>query len=67
MLLFIVRLATEFLKPDTDHDGICKYLADLMFELKNNRLSLLLISNILCNVIIVSSLPQQTTIALSFV
>lgn len=31
MLVFIVRLATEFLKPGTDHEGICKYLADLMF------------------------------------
>lgn len=67
MLIFIVRLATEFLKPDTDHDGICKYLADLMYELKGNRIPLFLIANILCNVIIVSSLPNQTTVALSFI
>ncbi len=67
MLVFIVRLATEFLKPGTDHDGICKYFADLMYELKNNRVPLMLISNILCNVIILSSLPNKISIALSFI
>ena len=67
MLVFIVRLATEFLKPGTDHEGICKYFADLMYELKNNRVPLLLLSNILCNVIIVASLPHKISVALSFI
>ncbi len=67
MLIFIVRLATEFLKPDTDHEGICKYLADLMYELRNNRTPLFLFSNVLCNVIIISSLPKKVHIALSFI
>lgn len=67
MIVFIVRLATEFLKVGVDHEGICKYLADLMFELKNNRVPLMIISNILCNVVIVCNLPHQLSTALSFV
>jgi hypothetical protein len=67
MLVFVVRLATEFLKPETDHEGICKYFADLMYELRSNQVPLLLISNILCNIIIISSLPHKTLIALNFI
>lgn len=67
LMIFIVRLATEFLKVDSDHEGICKYLADLMYELRNNRKSLFLVSNIVCNVIIVATLPKKITVSLSFI
>jgi hypothetical protein len=67
MLTFVARLATEFIKPNSDREGICKYLADLMYEMKSSEVPLMLISNILCNVIIVSSLPMKISIALEFV
>ena len=63
----MVRLATEFLKNEADHEGICKYFADLMYELRGNRIPLLFISNILCNVIIVPSIVKKITFALNFV
>lgn len=67
MLIFVIRLATEYLKTDSDHEGICKYFADLMYELRCNRIPLFFISNILCNVIIVASLPSKSAVALSFI
>jgi hypothetical protein len=67
MLTFVVHLALEFLRTGTDHEGICKFLADLMYELRGNKTPLMLLSNILCNVIIVSTLPHKTAIPLSFV
>jgi hypothetical protein len=38
-----------------------------MYELRSNTIALLLINNILCNIIIVSSLPRKTIIALKFI
>ena len=67
MLAFFIKITSEYFSPDADHEGIIKYLADLIFELRKNNVPLLLLTNIISNVIITQSLPSLYHKALEFI
>lgn len=67
MLVLFAKISTEYLIEGADQEGIMKYLADLVFELRKNSVPLLLLANIISNVIITQSLPSNYALALNFV
>ena len=67
MLIFYVKIATEYLDSEADHEGIIKYLADLCYELRKNKVPLLILNNILFNVIVMQALPHRCQQGLGFV
>lgn len=66
MLSFFAQVACEYLNPAADHEGVAKFIADLLYELRRNSVPLLLLNNIVCNVIFIQNLPHAYHIPLKF-